>query len=218
MTEYDAHALYYMFKEPDVDDSRTHRDLYIDCEFVPADLTAKGLLSMALVDDTGRTFYGINAQANWSAAYRMPFMKDHVLPHMPIVFHRDWAPELAVHPDPANDFVMSYDELRDAVGEYFDGWDRHDMTLYAWCGAQDLTRLHGLWNHDWSTMPDSIPHWLMDLEALADEHHINMSEAPPQNEFAHHALEDAMHDHHIHQFLKAKIAEKYNQLPPGYLR
>jgi hypothetical protein len=217
MTEHDAHALYYMFKEPDVDDSRTHRDLYIDCEFVPADLTSTGLLSMALVDDTGRTFYGINADADWNTAYRIPFMRDHVLPHMPMIFVQE--PSQQVVLDWTQD-VMSYDGIRDSVTEFFGDWDRHDMTLYAWCGAQDLTRLHGLWNHDWSTMPDSIPHWLMDLEALADEHHIDMSEAPPQNEFAHHALEDAMHDHHIHQFLKARIAEKYIQLqlPPGYLR
>jgi hypothetical protein len=190
-------------------------EVYIDCEFLPNDLTPQGLLSMALVDSEGRKFYAVNGDADWNTAYTIPFMKDHVLPHMPMIFVQE--PSRQITLDWTGD-VMSYGGIRDSVTEFFDGRDRHEMTLYAWCGAQDLVRLQGLWNHDWSTMPDSIPHWLMDLEALASEHHIDMSEAPPQGEMAHHALEDAFHDHHVHQFLKVKIAEKYNQLPPGYLR
>src|SRR5690606_39690523 len=67
--------------------------------------------------------------------------------------------------------------------------------LYAWCGAQDMVRLHGLWNHDWSIMPRVVPHSFTDIEELLFRYGINEDDLPEQNESTkHHALWDAHHD------------------------
>lgn len=38
--------------------------------------------------------------------------------------------------------------------------------LYAYYGGQDICRVHCLWDNDWALMPDQIPRWFVELQAL----------------------------------------------------
>lgn len=186
----------------------TMHEVYIDCEFLPADLSNRGLLSMALVDNLGNSLYMVNAMALWVNALRDPWINMNVLKHIPLVYPgaKD---TFEVRADETKQLVLYPHEMKIHVEKFFDPFDRHETILYAWCGAQDMTRLHGLWEHDWSKMPACIPHWYQDLEGLLQIYQIPEVWIPSQQPAdRHHALHDARHDKAIHNCIKTYLARR----------
>jgi hypothetical protein len=175
-----------------------HRCIYIDAEFIPSDMSVRGLLSLAAVDNYGGSIYMVNGAADWAAARRHEFLRDNVLPFVRLDTTGLYplnVPEVQSVGGPfsmALRFAEFFAPLEDEV---------NDPITYAWCGAQDLCRLHSLWMHNWASMPRQIPHWFQDLEGLMRMYGIDESDLPVQAAYKHHPLYDAQHDKVIHEFI-----------------
>jgi hypothetical protein len=172
------------------------RKVFLDCEFIPEELELEGLLSIGMVDNMGNEYYAINSEANtWKAS---PFVKANVLPFFDT-------------PESYNHIRNTFD-IREGVQNFFEGFDRNDTIVYAWCGSQDMVRLHSLWNHDWYAMPGCIPHWFQDIKGLLQIYQMTEDVLPVQDaKTQHHALYDAKYDkacydvimHNIYDTLEA---------------
>jgi hypothetical protein len=176
----------------------TTRFVYLDCEFLPADPTTQGLVSIGLTDNQGVDYYAVNADMDVEALLAVPWMVDNVWPYLPrIVFGYDEPGNVLNTDDPA---VQSIADIRAGVARYFADTDATETRLFAWYGGQDICRLHSLWDNDWSVMPDQIPRWFTELEALiADSSHSDRPELPAQDGGEHHALADARYNRQLHR-------------------
>ena len=174
------------------------RFVYLDCEFLPADPTTRGLVSIGLTDDQGVDYYAVNADMDVPALLAVPWMVENVWPYLPrIVFGYDEPGRILNHDDPA---VQSIQDIRAGVARYFADTDAEETRLFAWYGGQDICRLHSLWDNDWSVMPDQIPRWFTELEALiVDASHPERPELPVQDGGEHHALADARYNSRLHE-------------------
>ncbi|MFJ9988631.1 hypothetical protein ACIQUD_32240 [Streptomyces globisporus] len=174
------------------------RNVYLDCEFLPADPTLKGLVSIGITDDQGVEFYAVNGDVDVEALIANEWMMVNVWPSLPTV--RDDSEigdglELSYrHQD-----VHFIPAIRAGVAQYFADTDATETRLWAWYGAQDMCRLHSLWDNDWSVMPEQIPRWFNELEQLRWQ--AGGPEMPNQPAGMHNALADARHNRVMHQFL-----------------
>jgi hypothetical protein len=169
------------------------RRIGLDCEFIPNNLTHSGLLTLSLVDDMGYKLYLVNTEADNETAYSLPFLREAVIPHID-----------AGTGDPVYAGLVG---MRERVQAFFELVPRYQSKVYAWCGAQDMVRLHGLWVHDWNFMPRSIPHSFTDIEELLFRYGISEDELPEQHESTkHHALWDAYHDLEIVRYIESRRA------------
>lgn len=174
------------------------RFVYLDCEFLPAIPTTSGLVSIGLTDDQGVDYYAVNSGMNLPALLAIPWMVDNVWPHLPrIVFGHD-EPGSTLNSDDAA--VQSIDDIRSGVAGYFADTAATETRLFAWYGGQDICRLHSLWDNNWSVMPDQIPRWFTEIEALiADASHPKRPDLPVQDGGEHHALADARYNSQLHE-------------------
>lgn len=177
---------------------KTTRFVYLDCEFLPADPSTRGLVSIGLTDDQGVDYYAVNADMDVAALLAVPWMVENVWPYLPrIVFGYDEPGSILNCDDPA---VQSIADIRAGVARYFADTDADETRLFAWYGGQDICRLHSLWDNDWSVMPDQIPRWFTELEALIVEaSHPERPELPVQDGGEHHALADARYNSRLHE-------------------
>lgn len=177
----------------------TIRNVYLDTEFLPADPSLKGFVSIGLTDDQGVDYYAVNGDFDMKAFKKIPFMMDNVWPSLPkqhgdIRLHGKW-PRLDLnHPS-----VKRVGQIAEAVADYFAATDAEVTRLWAWYGAQDMCRLHSLWANDWQAMPDQIPRWFNELETLRWQ--AGNPDMPQQPSGLHNALADAKHNRAMHHFL-----------------
>jgi hypothetical protein len=171
------------------------RDAYIDCEFLPADLSTRGLVSIGLTDNEDNDYYAVNADMDVDALHRVPWMVANVWKYLPHLGAQG-LPHLLdrTHPD-----VKPIGQIRDEVRTYFGKHPRRSH-LYAWYGAQDIGRLHSLWNNDWAVMPEDVPTWFHELQSLAWL--AGDPQLPEQDGGEHHALADAKYNRQLHEFLR----------------
>jgi hypothetical protein len=169
------------------------RNVYLDCEFLPADPHTGGLISIGLTDDQGVDYYAVNCDFHIFTAEKIPWMVENVLPHLPVE-------ELAGgFTFTSSENVRTIERIRDDIAAYFADTDATETHLYAYYGGQDICRLHSLWDNDWSVMPDQIPRWFFDIKALAVQ--AGCPELPSQDGSEHHALADARYNRTMHQHL-----------------
>jgi hypothetical protein len=176
---------------------KTTRFVYLDCEFLPADPSTKGLVSIGLTDHQGVDYYAVNAEMDLAALLAVPWMVDNVWPYLPrVVFGYDDHDGILNLDDSA---VQSVKDIRAGIASYFADTDATETRLFAWYGGQDICRLHSLWDNDWQVMPDQIPRWFTEIEALiADSSHPDRPTLPVQDEGEHHALADARYNRQLH--------------------
>ncbi|MDX3283066.1 3'-5' exonuclease family protein [Streptomyces scabiei] len=170
------------------------RNVYLDCEFLPADLDISGLVSIGLTDDQGADYYAVHADMDQAALHAIPWMVENVWPHLPL--DQEPGADGLDYDDPA---MQSIRDMRAGVAQYFADTDATETRLWAWYGAQDMCRLHSLWDNDWSVMPDQVPRWFNELETLRWQ--AGGPEMPEQPGGLHNALADARHNRAMHQFL-----------------
>ncbi|MFB8182564.1 hypothetical protein ACFC8N_42575 [Streptomyces sp. NPDC055966] len=178
----------------------TIRNVYLDCEFLPADPTTAGLVSIGLTDDRGVEFYGVNAEMDIAAVTAVPWMVENVWSSLPTVH----APGAFQALNLLHEDVLTIAGIRAGVARYFADTDADTTHLWAWYGGQDICRLHSLWDNDWSVMPDQIPRWFNELETLRWQ--AGNPEMPEQPAGLHNALADARHNRTMHQFLLGRTA------------
>lgn len=175
------------------------RDVYLDCEFLPADPSTRGLVSIGLTDDQGVDYYAVNRDFDMKAFKKIPFMMANVWPSLPKP-HGDrrlygkWPRLDLMHPS-----VKSVPQIGQDIADYFAATDADTTRLWAWYGGQDICRLHSLWDNDWQAMPGQIPQWFNELETLRWQ--AGNPEMPEQSAGLHNALADAKHNRTMHQFL-----------------
>ncbi|WNI16636.1 3'-5' exoribonuclease [Actinacidiphila sp. ITFR-21] len=174
----------------------TIRHVYIDTEFLRHNLTSRGLVSLALTDDDGTDYYAVNRGMDTTAVHADPWMRENVWPYLPL----NPRGVLDLH----GTEVRPYPTIRDEVSAYFADTTAATTYLYANHGAQDIVRLHGLWDHDWAVMPTMIPRWFYDTKGLAAA--AGNPELPAMEHGAHHPLEDARHNRTVRLFLAARSA------------
>jgi len=168
------------------------RRLGFDFEFLPNNLTNTGWLSAGFADNFGQRLYVVNEDADWEAAKEIPWMVDNVLVHI-----EEALPSEYVTTAQARERIQFFLEMQDP--------QRYNTTLYAWCGAQDMVRLHGMWDHNWAVMPRTIPHSFVDIEEMLKAGGFGDEDVPQQvDHHKHHALHDAEHDLDIVEFLLAR--------------
>jgi hypothetical protein len=198
------------------------RRTFLDCEFDPRDMSLDGLLSLGVTDDDGHDYYAVNGDANLDGLLDHVFIVENVLPYLPVTVHRGtaatghgvrglvvrWWRRLRRTPDsvisidwdpshPHFQYVRPAKEIAAALERYFAA--EVPPELIAKYGAQDICRLHSLWNNDWQVMPRFIPRYFTDLQVLADQLGV---ELPEQTNTAHHALDDAQYNREAHQALR----------------
>ncbi|MFI7096769.1 hypothetical protein [Streptomyces lydicus] len=175
----------------------TTRNVYLDCEFLPAITATRGLVSIGLTDDQGVDYYAVNADMDVAALQAVPWMVNNVWPYLPrIVFGMDDHCGILNTDDPA---VLPIEEIRAGVTAYFNNTRASETRLYAYYGGQDIARLHSLWDNDWAAMPDRIPRWFTELEGLIVD--AGRPRMPEQESGEHHALADARYNRVMHEAL-----------------
>lgn len=177
----------------------TIRHVHLDTEFLRADLTRTGTVSIALHDEDGSDYYAVNAGMNATAVYADDWMRENVWPYIP---HDQANPDRL---DTTAPEVKPFETIRDEIAAYFAHTSADETRLYAWKGGQDIVRLHSFWDHDWAVMPPQIPCWMQDLRALADLR--GNPPLPRQESGKHHPLDDARHNHAIRQRLARDLPD-----------
>jgi hypothetical protein len=171
------------------------RHVYLDTEFMRNDLTESGLVSIALTDDQDVDYYAVNWDMNGVAVYDDDWMRENVWPYLPRGADGDvnWN-----HSD-----VRHYGDIREQIAAYFADTTATETRLYARNGAQDMVRLHGLWDHNWTVMPEAIPRWFTDIHQLIAAAGVDPDSVPAMDTGAHHPLEDARHNRTVRHYLAA---------------
>lgn len=175
------------------------RDVYGDCEFLTADPTYRGFVSVGLTDRAGRDYYAVNADMDTHAVYHHRasdgtyWMRNNVWRYLPTRAAEGYPYLLdRYHPD-----VKPFDQIRDEVADYFAG--HAENHFYAYYGASDLWRIHSLWDNNWAATPLHVPKWAWDLKAEIVR--AGNPRMPEQAGDDHHALADARHNRTMHQHL-----------------
>lgn len=190
------------------------RNVYLDCEFLPADPTTRGLVSIGMTDNLGSNFYAVNADVDVEALLGVPWMVNNVLPYLPTVADDGVPGGRALDYQDAQ--VISVDQIRADVAAYFNQTRASETRLYAYYGGQDIGRLHSLWDNNWEVMPDQIPQWFTELESLIVD--AGRPRLPVQDGGEHHAVADARYNRQIHEALlgmRPALGETEEQLWQG---
>lgn len=180
--------------------------VYGDAEFTPDLHTPGGLVSLALHSERG-SIYMVNADADREAFCSNDFCEKHI-----------WS-KLPLRPDGSLDLnhvhVMPYGRIAETVAGYFNLLTgsrkyRQHVGFIANHGTQDMGRIHALFKDDWfDVMPPSVPKrpfqdiaTLEDIAGVEDDHLPSGLRLPELGaDEAHHAMNDAMWDRDVHEFL-----------------
>jgi hypothetical protein len=145
---------------------------FYDCEFIEDGRTIE-LVSIGMVDETGREFYAVSTEFDPDRAGA--WVRANVLPQLP----------------PPGDAVwLSRTELREALLKFLTAPDG-EVELWAWIGAYDHVALCQLWGA-MPTLPRALPRFTRELRQHWEQAGRPALPAPPPN--AHDALVDARHN------------------------
>ena len=148
------------------------RRYFYDCEFIE-DGTTIELVSIGVVDETGREFYAVSTEFDPSRA--IDGVRRNVLDKLPPPASPAWRP-LARIREELLEFLLE-------PGETFELW--------AWMAAYDHVALAQLWG-DMRALPRSIPRFTHELrQRWEDAGSPLLPPAPPDQ---HDALADARHN------------------------
>jgi 3'-5' exoribonuclease-like protein len=153
----------------------TYRYFY-DCEFIE-DGRLIDLVSIGVVDEHGREFYGVSTQFDPDRA--IPWVRRNVLDKLPSPADRAWRSRERIR-DELHEFLVS--PLRDGR----DG----PIELWAWYGAYDHVALAQLWGA-MPALPRQIPRFTKDLRQRWDD--LGRPDLPMLAD-RHDALADARHN------------------------
>ena len=162
---------------------------FYDCEFIE-DGTTIELVSIGVVDETGREFYAVSTEFDPAGA--IDWVRRHVLDKLPA---------------PADPAWRSRARIRDELLDFLSG-PGEPIELWAWVAAYDHVVLAQLWG-DMRALPRSIPRFPHELkQRWEDAGSPPLPAAPPDQ---HDALADARHNLARWQAIEAARQER----PPG---
>jgi 3' exoribonuclease, RNase T-like len=145
---------------------------FYDTEFIE-DGTTIDLVSIGVVDETGREFYAVSTEFNPDKAGQ--WVREHVLDKLP---------------SPADPAWCDRATMRDRLLRFLNrGRDR--VELWAWFAAYDHVALAQLWG-DMPALPRELPRFTRELRQRWEDVGKPALPAPPSD--AHDALADARHN------------------------
>lgn len=145
---------------------------FFDTEFIEDGLTID-LVSIGVVDETGREFYAVSTE--FDPATAGPWVRKHVLAKLPPPADRAW-----------RDRVTIRDELLAFLLE-----PGGSIELWAWYAAYDHVALAQLWG-GMPALPRPIPRFTRELRQRWDD--VGRPPLPAVPSDAHDALADARHN------------------------
>lgn len=150
---------------------------FYDCEFIE-DGTTIDLVSIGVVDEHGREFYGISSQFDPTKA--IPWVRRNVLDKLPSPGHPAWRSR-----DRLRDDLLAF--LTEPLGDDPDA----ELELWAWYAAYDHIALAQLWG-PMPALPRIIPRFTKELRQLWDD--VGRPPLPLAASARHDALVDARHN------------------------
>ncbi|MFR9729193.1 polyadenylate-specific 3'-exoribonuclease AS [Saccharopolyspora sp. MS10] len=145
---------------------------FYDCEFIEDGRTID-LVSIGVVDETGREFYAVSTEFDESRAGQ--WVRRNVLPQLPPPADRAW---------------RSRSRIRDDLYEFLTARD-DSIELWAWLASYDHVALAQLWGA-MPAMPAKIPKFTRDLRQRWED--VGKPRLPSAPVNAHDALADARHN------------------------
>jgi hypothetical protein len=142
---------------------------FYDCEFIEDGVTID-LVSIGVVDETGREFYAVSTEFDPDRAG--PWVRRHVLPKLPSPADQAWRSRAAIRDD-LFAFLSSGGEK---------------LELWAWIAGYDHVALAQLWGA-MPALPRPIPRFTHDLRQRWED--AGKPRLPPAPTDAHDALADA---------------------------
>jgi hypothetical protein len=163
---------------------------FYDCEFIE-DGTTISLVSIGMIDETGREFYAVSTEFDESRA--IDWVRKNVLNQLPSPADRAWR-SLARIRDDLLAFLLEPGE---------------PIELWAWMASYDHVALAQLWG-DMRALPRQIPRFTHELRQLWES--AGSPPLPGPGPDAHDALADARHNlarwHAIAQIHDPAVAER----------
>ena len=147
---------------------------FYDCEFVE-DGVRVDLVSIGVVDETGREYYAVSTEFDGSRA--IPWVRRHVLDKLPSPADRAW---------------KSRDRIRDELYGFLTAPGQR-IELWAWYAAYDHVALAQLWGA-MPGLPRAIPRFTHELVQRWEDAGRPELPAPPPAADRHDALADARHN------------------------
>ena len=152
--------------------SRPVRRYFYDTEFIEDGVTVD-LVSIGVVDETGREFYAVSTEFDPDRA--IPWVRHNVLDKLP---------------SPSSQVWQSRDSIRDGLFRFLtEPGDR--IELWAWYAAYDHVALCQLWGA-MPALPRTIPRYTNELRQRWEE--LGRPELPAAGDGVHDALVDARHN------------------------
>lgn len=148
------------------------RRYFYDCEFIEDGVTID-LVSIGVVDETGREFYAVSTE--FDAGHAIPWVRRHVLDKLPSPGDRAWRSRQQIRTD-------LYAFLTEP-GE--------EVELWAWYAAYDHVVLCQLWG-SMPALPRIIPRFTHELRQRWED--AGRPVLPPAPADQHDALADARHN------------------------
>jgi hypothetical protein len=145
---------------------------FYDCEFIE-DGTTIDLVSIGVVDESGREFYAVSTEFDPDRAG--PWVRAHVLDKLPPPADPVWCDRATIR-----ERLLSF--LTRGPGK---------VELWAWFAAYDHIALAQLWG-DMPALPREIPRFTRELRQRWEDVGKPTLPAPPKD--AHDALADARHN------------------------
>lgn len=147
---------------------------FYDTEFIEDGRTID-LVSIGVVDETGREFYAVSTDFDPDRA--IPWVREHVLAQLPSPADRAW---------------RSRDRLREDLYAFLtEPGPREPVELWAWIAAYDHVALVQLWG-DMRSLPRALPRFTHELKQRWED--LGSPALPPSPADAHDALADARHN------------------------
>ena len=145
---------------------------FYDCEFIEDGRTIE-LVSIGMVDETGREFYAVSTE--FDPAKAIDWVRRNVLDKLP---------------PPADPAWRSRTQIRDDLLAFLEE-PGEDVELWAWMASYDHVVLAQLWG-DMRALPRLIPRFTHELRQLWEE--AGAPPLPPAPPDQHNALADARHN------------------------
>jgi hypothetical protein len=145
---------------------------FYDCEFIEDGRTID-LVSIGMVDETGREFYAVSTEFDPDRA--IPWVRNHVLDKLPSPGDPSWRTRAQIRHDLLA-FMLEPGE---------------PIELWAWMSAYDHVVLCQLWG-DMRALPRAIPRFTHELRQLWEQ--AGSPELPAAGADQHDALADARHN------------------------
>ena len=149
---------------------------FYDCEFIEDGVTID-LVSVGVVDESGREFYAVSTQFDPGRA--VPWVRRNVLDKLPAPADPAWRSRERIR-----------DDLYDFLVEPIRG-TQDEIELWAWYAAYDHVALCQLWG-PMPALPRALPRFTKDLRQLWDD--AGRPPLPGPGPDQHDALADARHN------------------------